>query len=294
MPIRPVQRAGQVSDGGGWRVAHNSVVGTSHEKTGLPCQDVGCGRIVVDPDGKQVLLAVACDGAGSASRSLDGATLTVARFLQEFGDAAKRSGLAEITNEFVQGWLSRTRAEISDRAEAADLPTREFACTLLAAIVGEDQAAFLQIGDGAMVVSNRTEPDDYGWVFWPQHGEFANQTNFIIQENALEIFEFELEDRCIDEIAIFTDGIERLVLDLQEKTAPAPFFRTLFGWLVKMEPATVDAEIPTSDVIERYLESKQINDRTDDDKTLILASRRRVPSEVVASVHADQTAIGAA
>jgi hypothetical protein len=235
------------------------------------------------------LLAVACDGAGSASRSLDGATLTVDRFLQGFGDAAKRSGLDEITKEFAQGWLSRVRTEINDRAEAADLNAREFACTLLGAILSEDQAAFLQIGDGAIVVSNRAEPDDYGWVFWPQHGEFANQTNFVTQANAAEILEFELEDRCIDEIAVFTDGIERLVLDLHEKTAHAPFFRTLFGWLVKTKPSVIDAEIPASEVMKRYLGSKQINDRTDDDKTLILASRRHTPSEDMAGFDADQS-----
>ena len=102
---------------------------------------------------------------------------------------------------------------------------------MLGAVVGHDRAAFFQIGDGAIVVSNRAEPDDYGWVFWPQHGAFANETNFITQENALEVLEFELEERCVDKIAIFTDGIERLVLDLQEKTVPAPFFRTLFGWV---------------------------------------------------------------
>jgi hypothetical protein len=271
-----------------WRVAYASVIGTSHEKTELPCQDAGCCRIVLDPVGRQILLAVACDGAGSASKSLDGATLTADRFLQEFGDAAKRSGLDEITKEFVQAWLSQVRTEINGRAEAADLTARDFACTLLAAIVGEDRAAFFQIGDGAIVVSNRTEPDDYGWVFWPQHGEFANQTNFVTQENALEVFEFELEDRCIDEIAIFTDGIERLVLDLQEKTAHAPFFRTLFGWLVKTAPSGVDRELPTSPVMEQYLGSQQINDRTDDDKTLILASRRPTPNKEPA-VDADQS-----
>jgi hypothetical protein len=32
-------------------------------------------------------------------------------------------------------------------------------------------------------------------------------------------------------------------------------------------------------VMGRYLGSKQINDRTDDDKTLILASRRPTPKE---------------
>lgn len=258
----------------GWRVAHTSVIGTSHEKTGLPCQDAGCCRVISDPDGKHVLLAVACDGAGSASRSLDGATLAVDRFLQDFVDAGRRSGLDGINREFVEDWLCRLRAEIRDRAEADDLNPREFACTILGAVVGQDRAAFFQIGDGAIVVSNRAEPDDYGWVFWPQHGEFANQTNFVTQENALEVLEFELEDQCVDEIAMFTDGIERLVLDLQEKTAHAPFFRTLFGWLVQTEPAAVNGEIPASEVMSRYLGSKQINDRTDDDKTLILASRR--------------------
>ena len=59
----------------------------------------------------------------------------------------------------------------------------------------------------------------------------------------------------------------------------APFFRTLFGWVAKTEPAAVNEEIPTSEVMGRYLGSKQINDRTDDDKTLILASRRPAPKE---------------
>jgi hypothetical protein len=233
---------------------------------------------VSDPDGRHVLLAVACDGAGSASRSLDGATLAVDRFLRDFGDASRRSGLDGITKEFVEDWLSRVRFEIQDRAETHDLSPREFACTILGAVVGHDRAAFFQIGDGAIVVSNRGEPDDYGWVFWPQHGEFANQTNFITQDHALEVLEFELEERCVDEIAMFTDGIERLVLDLQEKTAHAPFFRTLFGWLVKTEPVAVGGEIPASEVISRYLGLKQINDKTDDDKTLILASRRPAPT----------------
>jgi hypothetical protein len=225
-----------------------------------------------------VLLAVACDGAGSVSRSLDGATLAVDRFLRDFGDASRRSGLAGITKEFVEDWLSRVRSEIRERAKTHDLSSREFACTLLGAVVGCDRAAFFQIGDGAIVVSNRAEPDDYGWVFWPQHGEFANQTNFITQDNALEVLQFELEERCVDEVAMFTDGIERLVLDLQEKTAHAPFFRPLFGWLVKMEPAAVGEEIPASEVVSGYLGSKEINDRTDDDKTLILASRRPAPA----------------
>lgn len=271
-----ISPAGQVSNFE-WRVAYTSVGGTSHEKTGLPCQDAGCCRIVSGPDGEPVLLAIACDGAGSASRSLDGATLAVDRFLRDFSDACKCSGLGGITKEFVEDWLTRVRSELRDQAETHNVSPREFACTVVGAVVGADGAAFFQIGDGAIVVSNRVEPDDYGWVFWPQHGEFANQTNFILQDNALEVLEFEVEQRCVDEIAIFTDGIERLVLDLREKSAHAPFFRTLFNWLVNTEPVAIEEDIPASAVVSCYLRSKQINDRTDDDKTLILATRRPAP-----------------
>lgn len=273
-----------------WRVAYNSVIGTSHEKTGLPCQDAAGCRIVADPVGQSILLAVSSDGAGSASRSLDGANLTVARFLDEFGEAGKRSAFDEISQEFVQDWLSRLRTVIKDQADADDINSREFACTVLAAIIGRDRAAFFQIGDGAIVVSNRSEPDDYGWVFWPQHGEFANQTNFVTQENAHDVLVFELEERCVDEVAIFSDGLERLVLDLTAKTAHQPFFRTLFGWLAKTEPTAVDEPISPSSVLDSYLGSKQINERTDDDKTLMLASRRQIPNAEVTAVDADQSA----
>ncbi len=255
----------------------------------MPCQDAGGCRTVADPAGRPILLAVACDGAGSATRSLDGANLAVTRFLDGFGEATKRSGFEEVTKRSVLDWLSCLRAEIKDRADAEDLNAREFACTVLAAIIGEDRAAFFQIGDGAIVVSNRSEPNDYGWVFWPQHGEFANQTNFITQENAHDVLVFELEERCIDEVAIFTDGLERLVLDLGEKTAHQPFFRTLFGWLIKTEPDPIDTTIAASPVLDNYLRLSQINDRTDDDKTLILASRRQIPDAKATTVDADQT-----
>jgi hypothetical protein len=60
--------------------------------------------------------------------------------------------------------------------------------------------------------------------------------------------------------------------------------------MVQTEAAPVDDAIPSSQVVVRYLASKQINDRTDDDKTLILASRRRTGSGDSADVDADQSA----
>lgn len=52
----------------GWRWAGARSKGTSHEKTGLPCQDYGCAKEVDGPVGP-VLIAVISDGAGSALRA---------------------------------------------------------------------------------------------------------------------------------------------------------------------------------------------------------------------------------
>jgi hypothetical protein len=119
--------------------------------------------------------------------------------------------------------------------------------------------------------SARQDPGGYRWVFWPQHGEFANTTNFVTQRHASRALEIATHDGPVDEIAIFTDGIERLVLDLSARTAHAPFFRPLFRWLASAEPVAAGAAAPP---IAQYLGSKQVCDRTDDDKTLILATRR--------------------
>jgi hypothetical protein len=257
-----------------WRYAYASVTGTSHEQTGSSCQDAGGCSVVETVGGETILLAMASDGAGSVQRSGEGAALTIELFLAEFGRACREGGIATIDRAFILAWLRKLRRKISARAAAADLRSTDFACTALGAVVADDRAVFFQIGDGAIVVSARHDDGEYGWVFWPQHGEFANTTNFVTQHNASRVIEVDIHEGPIDEVAIFTDGIERLVLDLRGKTAHAPFFRPLFGWLAATTPTTNGG---TSPLLAQYLGSKQVCDRTDDDKTLILATRRPVP-----------------
>ncbi len=258
---------------GAWRYAYASVTGTSHEKTGSVCQDAGSCR-VVETSGGPVLLAMASDGAGSARRSEEGARLAVAQFLDDFGAACREHGIAAIDRTFILGWLAKLRRRIVARAARAGIRSGEFACTALGAVVADDRAVFFQIGDGAIVVSRRHRPGEYDWVFWPQHGEFANTTNFVTQNDAARALEIEVRPGPFDEVALFTDGIERLVLDLKGKTAHAPFFRPLFGWLAGTKPPLTSE---TSPALAQYLGSKQVCDRTDDDKTLVMATRRPAP-----------------
>jgi protein phosphatase 2C-like protein len=265
-----------------WRYAYASVAGTSHDKNGSPCQDAGSCRVVETSAGGTVLLAMASDGAGSARRSEEGARLAVELFHDHFGAACREHGIAAIDRAFILAWLGRLRRRIAAHAARAGIRSGDFACTALGAVIADDRAVFFQIGDGAIVVSGR-HGGEYDWVFWPQHGEHANTTNFVTQREAARALEIAFHHGPIGDVAIFTDGIERLVLDLKGKTAHAPFFRPLFGWLAGTKPP-VKAE--ASPALLHYLGSKQVCDRTDDDKTLIMATRRPAPQERPSTTHA--------
>lgn len=252
-----------------WRTAYASVIGSSHQKNGTCCQDAGHCRIVKTIDGSDVLLAVASDGAGSAIRSEIGAQLTVESFLMQFEEVVKKNPLSTIDRPYVLNWLQNLKDIIFEKAEQESFSPKEYACTILAAIVGHDSAIFFQIGDGAIAISELGSVD-YGHMFWPQHGEFANQTNFLIQKNIEEILEFAFVQQTFESISIFTDGIERLVLDFADQAVYSPALRPIFNWLERCEPSS--DESPSAALI-AYLNSDFINSRTDDDKTLVMATR---------------------
>jgi len=254
-----------------WNTAFASVIGTSHEKTGTSCQDACHCRIIQASDGQEIFLGIVSDGAGSASRSEVGSTLVVQMFLDKFGTLIKsEKDMHLINRNFVLDWLEEVRAQIFIRATKEALSPREFACTILGAIVGLNNSIFFQIGDGAIVVSE-TPLDEYYCIFWPQHGEFANQTNFITQENLSEILEFESSQGSVNRITLFTDGIERLVLDFSDRSVYPPALNSIFEWLQNNQQVNPDEK--SSSVLFNYLNSSFINSRTDDDKSLVMATR---------------------
>jgi hypothetical protein len=253
----------------GWRIVFASVIGTSHQKNSTVCQDASGYRLAQGMDGSEVLLAIASDGAGSAKKSEVGSQLTVSSFLNYFEEKLKAVSLSEIDKPIALKWMQDVHAQIQELATQENLHPREYSCTVLAAIVGQHDAVFFQIGDGAIVVSEKESPE-FGYIFWPQHGEFANQTNFLFQENLNEVIEFELIKRSFETLIIFTDGIERLVLDFSSKTVHSPALQPIVDWLGK---AAFPTDNSPSSVLQTYLSSDFINSRTDDDKTLVMATR---------------------
>ncbi len=253
-----------------WRYAAASAVGTSHVKQQRSCEDAHRCEVLQTAADEAVLAAFVSDGAGSALRAEAGSELACSLALDEVRNhLAAGGGIADLDIPFVTAWLARLRTEVTARAEAEGLRPREFACTLLGAIVGPESAAFFQVGDGAIVVP---EEDEYRWVFWPASGEYENSTYFATEANAAEHLQHTYVDQPIEELALFSDGLQRLVLDFRNRTAPAPFFRSMLSWV----RAAGDDELPRlSAHLTGHLSSSVINDRTDDDKTLVLATRRR-------------------
>jgi hypothetical protein len=257
----------------GWRIALASEIGTSHVSAGSPCQD-SVGHAVVETSHGEVLIVVVSDGAGSAARSHIGSSIAVAAFISDV--EVFIAGGAEVSSIDARQacqWIRRAAEAASETAEANAHDAREYSCTLLAAIIGAEHAAFIQVGDGAIVVSHG---DDDGWsyVFWPQHGEFVNTTNFI-QTVESESVAFDLAPRRINELAIFSDGIENLVLHKGSRSVHQSFFQIMIQPVRNSKALGLNEEL--SQALREYLASPTICERTDDDKTLVLASRGRPP-----------------
>lgn len=216
------------------------------------------------------MIAAIADGAGSATRAEVGAGIACSLAFQEVESWIRsEGGVCEIDRGQVEKWIDTIRAVISRKAEFDGLSVRDYACTLLIAVVGVQAANFVQIGDGAIVVGRDS---GYAPVFWPEPGEYANMTYFLTDEFAFDHMQFKVESEVFDEIALFTDGIQRLALRYDLQTAHDPFFEPMFARL-----RSESADAPLDDLtiqLAAFLNSGPINERTDDDKTLVLATRR--------------------
>jgi hypothetical protein len=246
------------------------VIGTSHKTRGAPGQDAFLVDIA-ECDGEQILIVAVSDGAGSARAAEVGSQTAVASVIEQARAwLSTNPPLSTLTQTIMLEWLKGVREQIADIASGAEGEMRDYAATLLVALLGPDYAAFGQIGDGAIVVL--TEEKEWAWVFWPQHGEYANTTHFVTDNNALEKLEFEAGPRTIAELAMFSDGLEAMVIDYRSRAAHQPFFNRIIGPLRKADSAGTDTVL--SKHLETYLASPTVTERTDDDVTLVLASRQ--------------------
>jgi hypothetical protein len=247
-----------------WRFLAASVTGPSHAGTGAPCQDNHQARVLTRL-GDSALVACVADGAGSAPLSQDGSSL-VCQAMADLATAhfdAEKGSFAGLNDTILLGWCRDARERIVQLAAMRGDRLRDYATTLCAAFLSPGFAAFVQIGDGVIVARRHGA---LGVVFWPQSGEYANSTMFLTGDNYEEHLQFQLATGDFSEVALMTDGVERLALAFDTRTPHPPFFDPLFN-------ALRSAPDPTSlnHQLRQFLDSESMRGRSDDDKTLVLA-----------------------
>jgi hypothetical protein len=247
-----------------WRHIAQSLQGPSHVKDGTPCQD--SHRVRIHGEGlKSTLVACVGDGAGSAKHSAIGSAIACDTILDHATRFLEAHSLADLKLDDVLLWCDDFRSRIKLEAEQAESTPRDFATTLCAAIINSDVAVFFQIGDGAIIIGNGSI---YGIVFWPQSGEYANATNFLTGDDYQQKLEFVSTTCRFNKLAVMTDGLERLALKFDVQVPHTPFFDPLFRALAST------SDLPgLNDGLRSFLGSDSIHNRTDDDKTLVLATR---------------------
>jgi len=248
-----------------WRVVAASAVGTSHTATGTACQDDCFAQVETIPAKSPLLTIFVADGAGSAVHGGTGAELAIEAATAFVGQHYAQDVAFALNHHWAVKFIQAVRAKIYAVADQQGARARDYACTFLGVVASPIAALLMQIGDGGIVVDvgNGLEVP-----IAPMVGEYANMTNFVTDENAIDVLTVATLSARLEKVAVFSDGIQRLALNMAANTAHAPFFMPFFTCLAA---ATAGQEDDLQAKLALFLQSPAVNERTDDDKTLALA-----------------------
>ncbi len=250
-----------------WRTAFASAIGTAHINQNTECQDRFACQTVETKSG-EVLIAAVADGAGSTTDGQIGAEIACSFFIEGVSEFlnSQDASVNSLNLEFGRFWIGYFQKKIEEIAEKEEKTLRDFASTFIAAIIGENSAAFFQIGDGGAVFSRSGK--NYQFAIAPEDSEYINVTDFLTDETAYERLRFVLIEEKIEDVILFSDGVASVAVDFQTNQPHEPFLMPMIAPLWNG-----NASNDLNEKLEKFLGSPKINEKTDDDKTIILASR---------------------
>lgn len=250
-----------------WKAIGKSVKGVSHTVSNKDCEDAIAYNIACNPDGEETMICCVSDGAGStvyggvAAAIVTSATVSLLEQKIVTGSPIDETDIYGIAEEMYNRLLLA--------AQAKGTSVDEFACTYLGAVVSEKCALFFQLGDGVIVRDDGS--DFYTCLWWPQQGEYQNTTFFLSDDPNLPHLKVVQMEGRIDELCIMTDGLQLLALNTEDKSVHQPFCTSFFKTLRQVSHREQLSVLEKR--LTEYLDSDVINARTDDDKTLFLATR---------------------
>jgi len=250
-----------------WIATASSVIGSSHLTSKIPCQDSSC----VLQAGQWISMVVS-DGAGTAKHSEKGSSLvtkTFAHALIELSSKIESRPPGAWINDFVIEQIINVREKIRELASSDDI--KDYHCTLVACLIGNNGGFLIHIGDGA-IFGGATEKKLNGevslsknsFISAPENGEYSNETYFITEGDWIKHLRI-TPIGAVDWIVLGTDGGTSLSM-LADK-APKPGFIIP---LLKMLSDSDSLEARTNK-LEGILNNEQADKLTNDDKTICVA-----------------------
>lgn len=257
-----------------WQVYGASSIGKSHIDSNLPNQD--SIYLQKTQDG---MVAVVCDGAGSAKFSQAGAAFfsqSIGKML--LGLSVSHSGIAldlgQLKQQIIEQ-LSQIRLNLQSQL-TAESSLRDYHTTFTGLLIhANHQAILVQIGDSPLITSQfvvRHPHIDY-FTNLQVYGddsknEYVNETHFITQDNWQSFLRVEPIDLLqVDCLALMSDGCADLVFEGASVTPKIyrPFFGNLLFNLTQSQSSQQGSAI-----IEQALGNPATYRLTGDDKSLVV------------------------
>jgi hypothetical protein len=270
-----------------WRIARASIIGTGHIQANMPCQDSNYVMQV----GDTVIIAVS-DGLGSAAYSDRGSKFICKYMVEHLAQAITPPTptlfelVSQSVSQFVTGAIpqidmhatmiqaateSRTALMALASSEQNDL--RDYACTLLVAVLSPDEWHVLHIGDGAVV--GMTSATSVKTLSAPDNGEFINVTVPLTSSDYQNHLRYTHGNERLYGIALLSDGVQPMCINYKTGNAYPGFFTPLITWLASF-PAESLAD--ASDGLGKLLDSDKLRQKSDDDMTLVLVITHDTPA----------------
>lgn len=255
-----------------WQLTLASVIGQSHLQESLPNQDHACA---LQHEAANVVAAAVADGAGSAPRSLQGATLTADRFAQALLELSRSPRLAGMDAQALHDWAVARLEAVRQQLLATGAPLQHFHCTLVACVLSPGGCWLFQLGDSAAISSRCAWNGGVERVWFPpestqlhagSRGEYANETHFVTDPDwsaHLTVLPIAADH---DAVLLMTDGAMDLAV-VRGEVFPR-FLPVAVPQLV-----TISERSDRDTRLAAWLADPQTHRVTGDDKTLLMILR---------------------
>lgn len=247
-----------------WRVAKASAIGTGHLRDGLPCQDyLLVDEISLDDAGGGCLVIAMADGAGSAAQADQGAKCSCDSLVLALKTQRDALCAAESSVEAVRHAFQAAREHVIDLAMREAAPPQDYSATLSCVVLAPWGYLVAQLGDGLVVIRG---PDEGLQVALDCRGEVLNVTDVLTQPDALDRLRVKVDTKVPRGVVVSTDGLIPVLMRQADHSPHNPMFEMLFSAVASCaDPESID------DHLGGLLRDDAVNQRTDDDKSLVIA-----------------------